>query len=650
MRRAGHRAAGASRRDPADRRLRGTAAGGGAARGARAAALAMTLALLTAAAGSARAQFSPGPLSKAHAEYDHATTCFTCHGRGGGPAMDRKCLDCHTEIAGLRAAGRGFHARDGKGACATCHPDHAGRDFALVPWTDADREAFDHGDAGWTLEGKHAGRACADCHRPKFQRDALAAAIRRKDRGASLLGLSTACASCHEDPHRAELGSDCAACHDARAWKPAARFDHARTAFALRGKHADLPCARCHAAEPIVVAAAARGGPPLARDAAGAIVPRWKGLPKADCAPCHADPHAGRFKGACASCHRNDSFASINTAAFDHDATRYPLRGRHRAVECASCHDPKTAGGKTPRYAACGDCHRDAHAGQATLAGRPADCAACHEVAGYVPSTFTAEAHARTSYPLDGAHARAACDGCHARRADAVAALGPAKVVMRPATARCEDCHADPHRGRFAAGGARPRERGCLGCHDMGAFRPSTFGIEAHAGARFALGGAHRATPCTACHEELGATPAASMPAKAPVRALGFEVAKRACADCHRSPHGDQFAGRRDRAACDGCHGSDAFRPAARFDHARDSAYRLEGAHARARCSSCHLARPDPSGETRVVYRPLSKRCRDCHLDADPGPLSGGGSAPRRTEPAPLAVHTLGEVSHVAVR
>uniref|UniRef100_A0A832I8V6 Cytochrome c7-like domain-containing protein n=1 Tax=Eiseniibacteriota bacterium TaxID=2212470 RepID=A0A832I8V6_UNCEI len=595
---------------------------------------------LAAGAAAASAQFSPGPLSAAHADLDATTRCFACHARGGGKAMDHKCLDCHGEIAGLRAARRGLHARDASGACATCHPEHAGRDFALVPWSDAERAAFDHRDAGWALEGRHAAVRCADCHRAALQKDPLAAKIRRKNRAASLVGLSTACASCHADPHRAELGADCARCHDAGAWKPARGFDHARTDYPLAGRHAQAACASCHAAEPIVAAAAAAGGPPLARDARGAIVPRWKGLPRADCAPCHRDPHAGRFPGRCASCHRVEGFSSVIAAGFDHDRTRYPLRGRHRGVECARCHDPKTAWGKKPAFAACGDCHRDAHAGQATLAGKPADCAACHAVTGFERSTFTAAAHAATRYPLLGAHARADCSACHARRAGAERTLGPARVALRPVAARCEDCHADPHAGRFAAGGARPRAGGCLACHGMEAFAPSGFGIAAHAASGFPLEGAHRAAPCSGCHEGLRAAPAASSRAGAPVRALGFEVVKRACADCHRSPHGGQFAARRDRGACDGCHGTDAFVPASRFDHARDAAFRLEGAHARARCSACHAAARDASGEARVVYRPLPTRCRGCHLEADPGP--------RRS--AAAAAHVPGEVLHAVLR
>jgi hypothetical protein len=232
----------------------------------------------------------------------------------------------------------------------------------------------------------------------------------------------------------------------------------------------------------------------------------------------------------------------------------------------------------------------------------------------------------------------------------AAATLGPAQVVMRPAIGRCEDCHVDPHGGRFVAGGARPHPDGCLGCHGMEGFRPSTYALAEHASSRFPLAGAHRATPCAGCHEELKAQPAAATRVGSRTRALGFEAAKRACVDCHRSPHGDQFAARRDRGACEGCHDTGAFVPASRFDHQRDSAYRLEGAHARAKCSACHTPERDAAGLRRVAYRPLSTRCRDCHLDADPGPLSGGAPLFGRTEPTLLAVHSTPEVPDVAVR
>ncbi len=57
-------------------------------------------------------------------------------------------------------------------------------------------------------------------------------------------------------------------------------------------------------------------------------------------------------------------------ASFDHGATRFPLTGKHKRVDCASCH--KTTLKDTPRQ--CIDCHKkdDVHRGR-----RP-DCQECH--------------------------------------------------------------------------------------------------------------------------------------------------------------------------------------------------------------------------------------------------------------------------------
>ena len=103
------------------------------------------------------------------------------------------------------------------------------------------------------------------------------------------------------------------------------------------------------------------------------------------------------------------AFTAVTRGAFDHDRTRYPLRGKHATVACDGCHDFRTARGKRPPFASCGACHTDAHAGTATLAGRPADCAECHDVGGFAPSTFTAARHRDTRYPLEGKHASVAC-------------------------------------------------------------------------------------------------------------------------------------------------------------------------------------------------------------------------------------------------
>lgn len=584
--------------------------------------LVLAAAIAVAGAGAAHAQMSPGPLAAPHASIDGTLQCLQCHGKGGKgdskAGMDQRCLACHTEIGWMRTANRGTHARETAKNCASCHPDHGGREFNLVVWPEGSPQKIDHRRTGFELKGKHAEIECAKCHTAALQKSPAAKLIRKKNRNTSWLGLETACADCHKDSHRGQLGKKCESCHNNEKFKPAPGFDHAKTAFPLTGSHGKLECLRCHAAPQFV----------KQRDEKGAPLPEWKPLPHKDCVVCHKDPHAGRFPGACAKCHSTDTFRNINRAGFNHDATRYPLRFKHALVACEKCHDPRKGGfGPKPKYTLCTDCHKDTHAGAATLAGKVVDCASCHDVRGFENSTYTAVMHARSAYPLEGSHINVECGKCHGKAAagsEAAAGLGTARVVIRPKRSVCADCHGDPHLGRFEPGGARPNAKSCKGCHTMLAFQPSTYDGKAHADCVFPLRGAHMATPCQACHQELAAAPSKStLKANlAAMRPLHFDNPKRECAACHTSPHGEQFAQRRDKGACDGCHEDLAFAPASRFDHNRDAAFKLEGAHARTPCASCHVPQRDTEGKVTVQYRPTPTRCEACHTTGMPDLLT----------------------------
>jgi hypothetical protein len=142
-----------------------------------------------------------------------------------------------------------------------------------------------------------------------------------------------------------------------------------------------------------------------------------------------------------------------------------------------------------------------------------------------------------------------------------------------------------------------------------------------HAEFGFVLEDAHRAVPCTGCHAELRSRPDASSLLLASHPApLPFDQGRRACAACHEDVHAGQFKPRRDGGACDACHGSDTWRPAARFVHDRDSRFKLEGAHARVPCVACHSA--SPGGRGVVRYRGVPIDCAACHGPA--GRPSGG--------------------------
>jgi len=565
----------------------------------------------------AGAQVSPGPLAAAHAKLDGSTQCFQCHAGAGATktGMDERCLACHTEIATLRASRRGYHAR-ASGTCASCHPDHAGRDFKMIEWPGGAPEKFDHAQAGPALEGAHAKMACRDCHKPALQKSTVAPKIRRVNKAQSWLGLDTACASCHEDVHAGSLGATCLACHTLEKWKPAPRFEHARSNYPLTGKHGDAACETCHRAS----AVAAHSGAP---------VPVFRPVPHANCTDCHKDPHAGRMGENCERCHSTLSFTQVKAGGFDHDRTRYALRGAHAKVACADCHDERRAFGAKPRFDACAACHKDAHAGRATLQGRPADCAACHTVASFRPATFTVSQHATSPYPLLGRHAQVACEKCHRRlqaRDPGAVAVGAALVDLRPGHAACKACHADAHGGQLAQrkdGGA------CEACHGVEGFRPSLLTAHDHGSFAFALAGRHADAACAACHgARRTGGPGASAQfaaafAKAGSAGFVFKTGEKACATCHVDPHGGQFAHRKDTGACGSCHGTRAFIPVSGFDHAKDAGFKLDGAHVKVACAACHTMQPGADGRPIARYQGTPTTCVACHAAGTEGGRHG---------------------------
>jgi len=157
--------------------------------------------LLAGSVRTASAQLSPGPLARAHASLEGTRQCLSCHPVGRREAMDGACLACHGEIAWLRLEGRGLHAKEARARCATCHPDHLGRDFALIAWNQDSLARFNHARAGWALEGGHREVKCDACHAPRLR---VSPAARLAPQGAKgrWTGLERSCTSCHEDIHR----------------------------------------------------------------------------------------------------------------------------------------------------------------------------------------------------------------------------------------------------------------------------------------------------------------------------------------------------------------------------------------------------------------------------------------------------------------
>lgn len=403
--------------------------------------------------------------------------------------------------------------------CRLCHNDQgAVVETGVAP--------FDHAATGFALEGRHALVACRDCHRqPQFSH------------------IGTHCADCHQDAHKGRLGPDCGQCHTPDGWveRTQAQKAHDTTSLPLVGAHARVDCDACHAG--------ARGGEYLGtptdcltchqadyestRDpdhrlaGFGTDCERCHGVFSANwgrgdfihsprfpltgahaaaaCAACHATTFAGTPTD-CFACHQPDYDGSTNPAhvtaglgtdcaachgtgawrpsSYDHaqPPASYPLQGGHRAVDCASCHASGYAGTSAECYA----CHRpdyEAATDPNHVAGAfPTDCATCHAVTVWSDSTFD---HARTAFPLTGAHAAQDCIACHA-----------AGYTGTPTD--CYACHQQDYAQTSAPShSAAAFPTTCANCHSTTAWTPSTWNHEP----LFPIAsGAHRNLACAECH------------------------------------------------------------------------------------------------------------------------------------------------------
>ncbi len=281
-----------------------------------------------------------------------------------------------------------------------------------------------------------------------------------------------------------------------------------------------------------------------------------------DCVTCHVE-HMGV----------DAELRPFKVQGFDHGRdTRFALDGKHAAVaaNCQACH--KVRSFLTAKME-CASCHVDVHKG--TLG---ANCASCHPVSRPFKDATTAFDHSRAAFPLTGAHTTVACAQCH-----------PKQQFKGIAFQSCASCHKDPHQPRFPGA--------CARCHvTTETWRTRTVD---HSRTAFPLEGKHQEVACASCH----------------VRPA-LQVALRAdkCSTCHTDLHRGAFAPK----DCAACHNESGFAKAP-FDH-KTTRFPLTGAHATARCETCHVrsrartagTRPAPAS---VEFRGLRSECAACHQD-----------------------------------
>lgn len=373
-------------------------------------------------------------------------------------------------------------------------------------------------------------------------------------------------------------GKKCAECHGEHFGRnfeitrfDENKFNHDLAAYKLEGKHSQITCAECHKPELIQTKNSQKKGS------------SFLGL-GTECLSCHADFHQNTLPNNCTSCHTQDAFRPA--PGFNHEQTKFTLKGKHQTLECIACHKTTTQNGQTfqqfsgVEFANCTNCHKDVHDNKFGN-----DCRKCHNESSFTQvKSIGAFNHEKTSFPLRGMHQAVNCKTCHKR-----SLTQPVKHNL------CKDCHSDYHENQLAKNGNSPD---CAECHSVKGFTPSNFTIEKHDNTAFPLDGSHLATPCFTCHKTQ--------------EKWNFANLGKRCVDCHENIHentiSEKYLPEND---CGNCHSSTLWADI-QFNHNQTN-FKLEGKHEAVSCRFCHFSEEN---ETTVQqFANLSTSCEHCHTD-----------------------------------
>jgi hypothetical protein len=296
------------------------------------------------------------------------------------------------------------------------------------------------------------------------------------------------------------------------------------------------------------------------------------------------NPH-GRLTIPCENCHTSASWRPIRAVPeFDHNKTKYPLRGMHEKVNCIQCH-VKPVFTNVARN--CAGCHADVHRRQ-----MGSDCAQCHTVQGWNNATQQVKDH-QNRFPLLGAHAAVECDSCH---------KGAAVGQFLGLSTQCDSCHLKDWQAttnpNHPSAGPAFASANCQGCHGFDSWLGATFN---HSTTGFLLTNGHANVACSACHLNNN---------------YNLQIAPTDCGNsgCHlstwqqtNSPAHPQAGPAFAVANCSTCHTTVSWTTAT-FDHST-TGFPLTNSHATVACSACHL-----NNNYNLQIAPTNCGNSGCHL------------------------------------
>ena len=227
--------------------------------------------------------------------------CDKCHKTGikDKPRFN-KCTDCHSDQHKAQ-----FTVENVVRDCVDCH-----NVFGFHPSIITGEL---HTKFKFNLNGSHLAISCQSCH--------------LKSENWEFRNLGLECIDCHKNVHSDEIvekflpNNNCLECHNTASWNTI-NFKHDRTEFELAGKHKTLTCGNCH----------------NQKSELNEKVLIFKSLRK-NCEVCHNDIHAGQFKeNEFTDCTRCHTFDNWKPDRFDHERTKFSLKGAHTKINCVKCH------------------------------------------------------------------------------------------------------------------------------------------------------------------------------------------------------------------------------------------------------------------------------------------------------------------------
>lgn len=246
--------------------------------------------------------------------------------------------------------------------------------------------------------------------------------------------------------------------------------------------------------------------------------------------------------------------------------------------ECSKCHDVLD---KSNQKRLCLDCHKDINKDISRLKGyhgknslaKKADCHVCHiehkgrkeDIIKLDTKTFQ---HDYTDFRLLHSHKKVECRSCHLKN-----------KKYREAEHQCYSCHKknDIHKGKLG--------KECSRCHNEKSWSDISFD---HSKTDFSLTGKHKKTTCSSCHIN-------NRFAKTPDK----------CVSCH---HIDDVHQGKNGKQCNKCHNSRSWK-SLKFDHDKDTDFKLTGRHKKQACNRCHRKNP--------YKHKIKKTCISCHTADD---------------------------------